>query len=823
LLRDLGYAFRMLRKTPGFTLVAILSLALGTGANSAMFSFVDGLLFRPLPVAHPGEVLTITTTGKTNGDPLTGISYREYLDFREHCKTMQDFVAVGYQRVGFSATPEAVPKVKYALLVSGSLFQAMGVVPVLGRAFRADEDQVPGRDAVVVLGYDFWREEFGGDRTVLGRTVRITGTDFTVVGVAPQPFTGLDPYLKSAMFLPAMMVTRLSPNTVYPIDMLELRDYRAFSMKARLKPGVTMSQAEAELVNIAQGLAQAYPKTNKDRSVTLRTEMQQRREKNPSAVNFMLLLMAMAASVLLVSCFNVANLLLSRARSRTREVAVRLAMGAGRLRLIRQLLTESLLLGAGGGLVGLWFAWIGVAYLRGFKVPSDLPFLLEFHLNERALIFSMTVALASVLLFGLAPALQGSQVNLVSALKAGSGGESGRRRLWGRNLLVVGQVSISLVLLIVATLLYRSLRSQLLAGTGFRTSGLMMIGFDPKLARYNEDQIDVFYRRLLERTALAPGVKSVATADILPLSILQQVFNAHVKPEGYQFPKGEEGIRVLRAAVSEQFFETMDVPILAGRSFRATDKEGAPKVVVVNEAFVRTYWPGQSVQQAIGKRMRLDDPQESWAEVVGIARTGKYAFITEPPTAFVYFPAAQYHHRNRTLVAASYGDSASVAEPLRQAVRGIDPNMPLLEVRTVEDFFEGGAVSQYRMILNMMGTMGLMALVLAMTGLYGLVSYSVSCRTREFGIRMAIGADRGSVSRMVLRQGVVLAAVGIAVGVAASLPVSGVLRAVIYSAGSEWTPYVLVPALLLAVTLLASYGPARRASRVDPMTALREE
>jgi predicted permease len=820
MLGDLIYAWRMLRKAPGFALVAVLSLALGTDANSAMFSFVDALILRPLPVARGAEVLTLDGKGQAPINPVRSLSYREYLDFRESCKTLTDFAAASIFRLAFSAPSDAPAKVKYGSIVSGDVFQTMGVRPALGRVFRKEEDEVPGRDAVVVLGYDFWQDEFGGDPKIIGRVVRINGTDFTVIGVAAEQFTGLDPYLKSALFLPAMMIPRLSTGSLGPFDMLEDRDYRAFIVKARRKPGVTLAQGQAEVTSIARGLAQAYPASNQDRTVLLRTEMQRRIETGPREAGLMAMLMLMAVLVLVVSCFNVANLLLSRAQSRVKEVAVRMAMGAGRARLIRQLLTESLLLAAAGAVVGLWFAWVVLIYLRGFKIPSDLPFMFDFHLNQRVLLFSSAAALLSVVLFGLAPALQSSKVDLVPALKAAGGG-SGRRRLWGRKLLVVGQVAISLILLVVSVMLYRGFRRQLFAGVGFRTSHLMMMSFDPGLVRYTDQQAGEFYRRLEERAALAPGVKSVATTNVVPLSIMQRGFTLNVVPEGYQLPPGQESLAVLTANVGAGYFETMEVPIVAGRAFRSTDKDGAPKVAVVNEAFARKYW--LDAQRAVGKRIRLDDGQKSWVQVIGVARTGPYSLLTEPPTDFVYLPMLQHPGRYRTLLAASHGESASLAAPLREVVRSLDPKVPILDMRTMEDYFETGVVSQFNTILNMVGAMGLMGLTLAMVGLYGLVGYSVSCRTREFGIRMAIGADRRSVLLMVLRQGGALAAAGIAIGVGASWPARDLLKVIVHGADSDSMPHVAVALLLLAVTLLASYGPARRASRVDPVKALRDE
>ncbi len=822
MLRDLEYALRMFVKAPGFTLVAVLSLALGTGANSAIFSFVDALLLRPLPVENPGGVFTIVSRGGTAPDALAGMSYREYVDIRDSAKNLDDLVAVSYIRLSFGRVSGAVPKVKYGLIVSGNLFRAMGVAPALGRAFRPEEDQVVERDAVVVLGYDFWRAEFNSDPAAVGQIVHINGTAFTVIGVAPATFTGLDSYLKSAMFLPAMMIPKLSPNSVGPYDMLQNRDYRAFAVKGRLKNGASVSQAQAELAGIAQNMAQSFPHTNAGRTFALETEVARRREMFPNESGLMAMLMLMAGLVLVVSCFNVANLLLSRARSRTREVAVRLALGAGRVRMIRQLLTESLLLGLAGSAAGLWLAWLSLLFIRELKVPSDLPFMTDFHIDHRALWFSLAAATASVLLFGLAPALQSTRVDLVPALKASGAGDSGRRRWWGRNLLVIGQVAISLVLLLVAATLYRSFRAQLLAGAGFRTSHLMMMGFDPKLLNYSDEQTRDFYRRLVDQASRAPGVKSAALTQVVPLSIIQRMTGTDLTPEGYSTAQGRGSLRVLCSSVDEGYFDTMGTPIIAGRGFRNTDKEGAPKVAIVNEAFASAYWPSEGPTGAIGKRLLLDDGK-TWVQVVGVARTSKYVLISEPPAAFVYFSLHQRLIRSQTLVASSYGESASVAEPLRQVVRGLDPNMPILDMRTMEDFFDSGAVGQFRIVMDMVGIMGLTALTLAMVGLYGLVSYSVSRRTREFGIRMAIGADRSNVLWMVLRQGLAMAAFGVMLGAIATRPVASLLQSVVAGATSDWIPYAIVPLLLFAVTGLASYGPARRASRVDPMRALREE
>src|SRR5438552_7361430 len=391
ILHDLRYALRMFQKDAAFTLVAVLSLALGTGANSAMFSFVNGLLLRPLPVSQPGDVLTITPTQADN--MLAGISYPDYLDFRDRTKTMKDLVAFDLFRFGFSPAPDVLPQAKYGLMVSGNLFQAMGVKPILGRTFRPDEDQVPGRDAVVVLGHDFWRDQFAGAPDVVGRMIRLDGLDFTVIGVAPESFTGMDEFFKAAMFVPAMMAPRFSADPKG--NLLNKREWRYFGIKGRLKSGIDVSHAEAELISIAKGLEEEHPETNAGRSVKLRTEVQTHFLHLPLESGLMVMAMIMGVLVLLISCFNVANLLLSR--TRTREIAIRLAIGAGRARLVRQLLTESLLLATLGTFAGVWFAWLAARFLNRIKVPSDLPFMVDFRTDQRVLLFTLTAGFLSVL------------------------------------------------------------------------------------------------------------------------------------------------------------------------------------------------------------------------------------------------------------------------------------------------------------------------------------------------------------------------------------------------------------------------------------------
>lgn len=817
--QDVRIGYRMLRKNPGFTLVAVVSLAIGIGVNSAMFSFADALLLRPLPVLRPSEIVTVgsDSAGGFLGDRLSFVSYRDYLDFSHQSKTFDGLVAFKLSTFGFSPQPGALPHMKMGMLVSGNFFRVLGVEPELGRGFRPEEDRVPGRDAVVVLGHAFWEKELEADRSITGRRVRLNGVEFTVVGVAPERFTGMDQFVQPAFFVPAMMCNRIASNTS---NLLEARDQRVFTVKGRLKPGVTIAQAQAELTVIAKALEQAYPETNRNQGAGVRTELEARFKQSPENAKLIGMLVVLAAAVLLVACANIASLLLSRARVRGREIAVRLAIGAGRFRLIRQLLTESLLIALAGGLAGLAVGYAGIVFFRTLKIPTDLPVIFSIQLDQRVLVASLAISVLSALFFGLAPAIQITRPDVVSALKTAGADTPGRRRIWGRNLLVVGQVAASLVLLAVATLMFRGFRHDLLADQGFRRDHLMMMTFDPGLVHYSEEQTQRFFQQLVERTRLAPGVRSATLAETVPLDSTT-VRGTSILPEGFQFPRGTESTNVLENTVDENYFDTLAVPILRGRVFRTTDKADTPLVAVVNETLAKHYWPNQD---AVGKRFRMDNRNGKWVEIVGVARNGKYLFISEPPDIeYVYFALAQHPKAQMTLMAESSGDSAGLAAPMRAVVRSLDANQPIYNVRTMEELFRIRAVSTPNFIVQTVGAMGLMGLVLSVVGLYGLVAYAASRQTREIGIRMAIGAQRSSVLGMVMRQGLVLALSGIGLGLVASYGAERLLNSIFSGGRTDPAGYLLVALVLLAVTALAAYIPARRASRVDPMRALRYE
>ncbi len=812
LLQDLRYSVRMLRRNPGFAVVAVLSLAVGIGVNATMFSLADAVLLRPLSVAQPGAVVTINSHSPAN--PAGNLSYRDYVDFRNRSHSFTGLVAYTFSNFGFSARRGDLAQMKVGYLVSSNLFRVMGIEPDLGRGFLPEEDEVPGRDAVVVLGHDFWEKDLGADRTIIGRKVRLNGIDFTVIGVAPARFTGLDQYFRPAMFVPLAMAPRLDSNHAH--NLLEHRDNRGLSVKGRLKTGETVAHAQAELVAIAGALAHAYPDTNRDWSVAVTTEIEARIERSPPDSTLVMMLMTLAGLVLLVACANLANLLLSRSRARTREIAIRLAIGAGRMRLIRQLLAESLAIAIAGGLVSLPLAYGGAAFLGRIRVPTDLPFVLSIRVDERVMWFSLAVSLASVLLFGLVPALQASRTHLVPALKAADADSSGKQRLWGRNALVVAQVALSLVLIVVAAMLARGFSAELMHGPGFRTDHVVMMSFDPALVRYSDAQARQFYKQLLERSRATPGVKSAALTRVIPMAPDQHTEN--IAPEGFQLPKDRDGLNLFADTVSDGYFETMGVPIVRGRGIGAQDTADAPRVAVVNQEFARHFWPDRD---AIGKRFRLDGASGPWVQIVGIAKTGKYLWIGEAPVDFLYLPLAQSPASRLTLVAQSFGDAATLVAPINEAVRSVDASQPVYDVRTMAESYRMRAIALPAILNQTVALMGLIGLLLSMAGLYGLMAYSVARRTREIGIRLAIGANSGEVARMVLGQAFKLAMTGLLLGLAFSFAAEKVVMTVFNSAARDPLAYVLVAPALLAVTMLAAWAPAYRASHVDPTRALR--
>jgi predicted permease len=816
MLKSLRHAFRLLLKTPGFTLVSICSLAIGIGATSAMFSFADALILRPLPVLEPTRIAAVTTSSSNAFASNTAVSYPDYRDYRDGNRSFDGLMAASLTSFGFKPNATVLPKVTYGMYVSGNFFRVLGVQPVLGRGFLESEDQAEGRDAVVVLGHDYWQSQFNGNPSVIGSTIWINGVPCTIIGVAPQKFTGIDPYVKPSMFVPLAMSGRLTGE-----NNLEKRDLRWLSVKGRLKPGVGIAQASADLTSIGNRLEQIYPKSNRNQHVDVVTEFQLRVRQSPPNAALVAMLLMLAFCVLLVACANVTGLLLSRARARSREMAVRLAIGAARGALIRQLLLENLLLALAGGLAGIAVAYAGTSFFNSIPIPIDVPLAYHVSVDQRMLLFTIAASLISTFLFGLTPALQTTRLDLVSALKAADADSGGKRRLWGRNSIVVGQVALSLVLLIVSAVLVQGFHDELQQGPGFRTDHLWLTGFDTTPVHYTEDQTRRFYKDLLDKTRLAPGVRSAALMQNIPLLGGGSI---GVVPEGYTLPRGQESLSIANGYVSAGYFATLGIPILRGRGFQDSDRSDTPLVAVVNERFAHGYWPKED---ALGKRFHLRSATGPLVQIVGIAKMAKYFWIAEPPLDYIYLPYTQEKLPAMTIVAeTSAPDAASIAPVLREVVRGIDPDMPVFNARTMQDYYTQRAIKTPDIIAQSVAGLGSMGLVLAMVGLYGLITYSVSRRRREIGIRMAIGADRQKVIRMILRQGLVLGSIGVGVGLIVSFFACRAVMTVVWIATFDHLNYALFPAIaipLLAITLLAAFEPARRASLVDPMRALRDE
>ncbi|HYX20661.1 MAG TPA: ADOP family duplicated permease [Thermoanaerobaculia bacterium] len=673
---DVRYAVRSLRRAPGLVAFIVVTIALGIGMAAGTFSMVDALIFRPYPVPHPGRIVTLG--GTTRDRALAPFSYREYLDLRDHTRSYVGVVAnLDMQAVAFATEPGAPPRVRGGVLVSGNYFRVLGAEPRIGRGFRDDEDQVPGQDAVLVLGPAFWRREFGGDPSVVGRTVALNGRRFTVIGVAPSTFPGMGTFSHPDFYAPLAMAPVFSTNLQK--NFFEDRDDRELTVRARLKAGVRLADARTELAVLARQFEVQYPETSRGRGAVAYTQFQTRTIEDDNW-KFGVVFVILALAVLLVACTNVAGLLLARARSRTREIAVRLAIGAGRARIVRLLLAESLVLAALGGAVGVG---IGYAFVEWFQskqnivFQTDLPMAVPMRMDSRMLVAALALAGLSAVLCGLAPALQSTRTNLIEGLKSADADVPVRRRLRGRNLLVVAQVAVSLMLLTASFLMARSFQRSMLEGTGFSRDHLLMVRFDPRLVQYDADQTKRFYERLVAGVRDSLGVERAALAQNVPFG--QEGFDGlNFVPEGFEMPRDRASFASMMGTVDEGYFETMGIPILRGRAFRTTDRADSPRVAVVNEAFAKHYWPNAS---AVGKRMRLGGAHGEPIEIVGIARTIKYQSGSDSHTDFVYLPLAQHPVAGMALLVRTSVNPLDLVPSVRDVVRRLDPNLPMMQTR----------------------------------------------------------------------------------------------------------------------------------------------
>jgi macrolide transport system ATP-binding/permease protein len=814
ILNDVRFAIRVLLRHPLVTATATVSMALGIGLNSVLFMYLDAYFYRPLPVPDADRVVALSAASADVRD--RSLSYPNYRDLRERLQAFDGVVAHRRVSYSFARSRDHAREMRVGMLVSDNFFSALGVTPAAGRLF-ADVEARPGQDAVVVLSHNFWRSTLGGDPDVVGGEVWINGLPLTVVGVAAEMFTGMDAIVRPAFYVPAPLGARL---TASDSDPLNDRAARAFIVHGRLRGGVSLPQAAEEVAPLWAALQREYPDVNRTGTLAVRTVADERQQGDPDSAALAVLVMLLAGVVLIIACANVANLLAQLAHERGGEIALRVALGAGRFRLLRQLLAESVLLAAVGGVGGVGIAFLAIRVIGSIEGGSDLPIVIVPRLDARTLAVSALASLATAMLVGVAPARYSLRTRLVGALRDSVAGHAKRQRMIGRHVLVVGQVALSMVLLVTAGLLLEAFRKSQALSPGYETEERLMLTLDTSQVRYTPERTREFYRQLRDGAATLPGVQSATLTSWLPLDRGGETRD--VVPEGYPMARDEQRVRILTAVVDDGFFGTMQVPLRQGRPFNTADGEDGRAVAIVNEAFAARYWQGQ---QAVGRRLRLGtEPTLPLLEVVGVVATGRYLSITEPPTPFLFLPYAQHPRSRMTLIvsAPGAGDVLRVAGDARHLVRRLDENQPIFDLRSVAGFYEGRTIAVQRRIMRLVGAMGALGLGLALVGIYGLVAFTAARRTYEIGIRMAIGADASMVRRLFLRQGLVVAMIGVVIGGVGSALVGSLLGAQFVGLGSlSPIAFVVVPLVLIVATLAASYLPARRASLLDPLKALR--
>ncbi len=807
--KDIRYGIRSLLKRPGSTAVAVITLAIGIGANAAIFSFVNGLLLRPLTgVQRPERLVGIYTSDFSSG-PYGTSSYPDYLDFRRQAEAFTDLAA--YEGAVLNLAGGDTAERLRGAYVTGNYFDVLGVGALVGRTLRSQDDSQASANPAVI-SYGLWQRRFGANPTVVGRSLTLNNCAYTIIGVTAESFRGLRLGAPPEVWLP-----------LTPESKDGSRGDRGLRITARLRDGVAIEQGQAQISAIADRLAVAYPKTNmgtlaqpdapRPMSVVPEARIDPRMQVSVRRVTSLLLVVV--GLVLLIACANVANLLLSWASSRRREIAIRLALGASRGRLIRQLLTESILLaligGAAGLCVGLWTADL----IPTFFPPGEASGL-DLSLDWRVLAFTTTVTLVTGVLFGLAPALQASGPDVVSSLKDEKGQARGRMRFGLRNVLVTAQIAMSVLLLIGAGLFLRSLRAAVKFDPGFEAQHLVLASLETDGTGMSTTQTQSFYQQLLERVGSQPGVRSVSLTKVVPLSGGGQRRNVFI--EGYQ-PQPNEDTELNTNIIDLNYFDTLGITVVQGRDFKAQDRAGSSGVVVINEELAQRFYPGQS---AVGKRLRTDS-KGPYLEIIGVVRTAKYRNLREAPLPFIYIPLAQEMQSNMTLLVRTTNDPASMLPAMRSELQALDRNVPVYAVKTMTEQIDA-ALSADRMTTMLLGIFGGAALLLAAVGLYGVMSYSVARRTHEIGVRMALGAQTLDVLSLVVKNGMTLSLIGLAIGLATAFAFTRMMATLLF----EVTPtdvmtYAIVSVGLLLVALLACYIPARRATKVDPLVALRYE
>jgi predicted permease len=852
--QDISYALRMVRQSPGFTAVAVLSLALGIGANTAIFTLIDAVLLKWLPVSAPQELVVL---GRNPARPETSFSYPDYEFIRDHNRSYSGVIAYsGAGATAFSAGygPGVRTQIAGVTKVSGNYFDVLGVRPALGRVLNVEDNRKEGAAPYAVLSYGFWRRAFGGDPHAIGKDIRLNGSPFTVVGVAREGFSGTELGASPDIFVPIMMIRQINRNT-WP--KWNSRHMWWLVSIARFKPGVNMQQATAELDILYDRIEKADPEHRPSPAWNKEAAMQQRAVILPGSTGYswlrnriskpLMFLMAIVAGVLLIACANVANLLLSRAAARQREIAIRLALGAGRARLVSQMLTESVVLALLGGIAGLAFAYAGIRFLLNLIPQHTFALSVNLSPDWRILSFSIGVCLFTGILFGLAPALQATRLDLTPSLKGTAGvveastSGLGLRRIDLRRALMALQVAVSLLLLIGTGLFVQSLMNLRDLAPGLRTTRLLMVNVDPGNSGYKGQRLRDFYDRLQQQVQNLPGVQVASLAAITPLGGSR--WNGDVSIEGYKWKPSEKPFIDMNS-VSPRYFETVGIPILLGRDFTDRDSpavtpdepevppeskaakpaepKGPPRVVIINQSMARRFWPRES---AIGKRLTLSDTfkLEEAYEVVGVVGDTRYFGLREAAESMIYTSVWRQGADGKVLCVRTARDASQTIEAIRRKVRDQDSGVPIIEARTMQEQMDDDLL-QERLVAILSGFFGVLALLLASVGLYGVIAYTVARRTREIGIRMALGASRSHVVGIMLRDALIMVLTGSLVGLSAAFALTRLASAFLYGmTPRDPATFVLAILLLFAVTVLAGYIPARRASNVDPMVALRDE
>ena len=818
LLQDLRYAWRAFFKAPWFALLAIVTLALGIAVNTTIFSVVNGILLRPLPVTHP-EQLVVLSLQQGSDKTLQKFSYPDYAELREQASAALTDVAA-YTVTLSSLTNDKVGDHSLVTRVSGNYFSMLGLQPALGRLIFPSEGQAPGADPVIVLGYAYWQKRFAGDASVLGKHVELGGHAMTIVGVAPKDFHGAYFVVNSDLYVP-LSANIAEAGQITADDTWTNRARRSLTLLGRLKPGVKVRQAEASLNVVAQRLAADHPDT--DKAIAIRAFPESLARPDPDPDNALTAMsaafMTLAGLVLLVACFNVTNVLLARATARQREMAIRSALGAGRRRLVQQFLTESLLLALLGGGVGLLLTGWATKFLSSLSLGTDLPIHLDFLPDARVYLFAISAALFTGVIVGVFPALRVARRDASAMLHDGGRGSSqGRRRQLARSALVIAQVAGSLVLLIVAGLFTRSLGKAQTVYLGLNPNSVLDFSLDVQQVGYGEPQGREFYRELESRVSNLPGVVAVGQAFTVPLGVMSAY--DRVTFEGQHLEAGQQPPDVQYDAVNDGYFNALRIPLKRGRAFAETDGEKAPEVAIVNETMAKQFWPGQD---AVGKRFSLKDGPA--LEVVGVVQDGKYRGVVEDPQPFFYRPLSQSYFALRTFHLRSSVPPETLAAQVQEQVRELAPTMPVSQLQTMNQALQGvNGFLFFRLGAQLTGAMGLLGLVLAVVGVYSVASYSAAQRTQEIGIRMAVGATPRDILKMVLRQGFGKVAIGVVLGLGAAFAGTRVLADLFYGVSpTDPLTYAGVALLLVGVALFACWVPARRATRVSPLVALRIE